>query len=209
MKTVKEKYKLPEKFILYIGTLQPRKNIPVLVDAYSRICHSGLDPESSVKTENNTLDSRFHGNDIRLVIAGGKGHNYDQGIDEAVKKYNLGADVIFPGFIDEDDKAALLKGAVVYAFPSLYEGFGIPILEAMSVGTPVVASDISPHKEISGDAALFFDPSNPQDLADKLQKVINDDNLRHELVQKGLEKVKEYSWKKTAEKMLEIFEGMK
>lgn len=142
IKKVKEKYKLPDEYILYIGTMQPRKNLPILIEGYSKL-----------KQDN-----------IKLVLAGGRGHNYDTRINEAIKQYNLEDRVVFPGFIDEEDKAALMRSARVFCFPSLYEGFGIPILEAMSVGTPVIASDIAPHKEITEGAALLFDPQNAEDL---------------------------------------------
>lgn len=187
LEQVKNKYKLLEKFILYLGTLQPRKNIPTLIEAFSKI----------------------NKDNIKLVIAGGKGHNFDRRISEAVKKYNLEEGIIFPGFIDEEDKVAVMKSAKVFCFPSFYEGFGIPILEAMSQGTPVIASDIPPHREIAGEAVIYFNPDNAQELADKLQKVIDNDNLRQELSQKGSEQVKRYSWRKTAEKLLGIFENMK
>ena len=186
LKQAREKYDLPEKFILYLGTLQPRKNIPTLIEAVNKI------------------DKK----DIKLVIAGGKSHNFDPKIDEAVKKYNLEDKIIFPGFIDEEDKAAVMKLATIFCFPSFYEGFGIPILEAMSVGTPMIVSDIAPHREIAQGAILYFDPDNSQELAEKINSVLNDDNLRQDLIQKGSEQVKKFSWKKTAEKILGIFEEM-
>lgn len=186
IEAVRRKYNLPEKYLLYLGTLQPRKNIPTLIKAFSKI-----------------------GDHIKLVIAGGKSHNFDLQIDEAVKKYNLQDKIIFPGFIDEEDKAAVIKAADLFCFPSFYEGFGIPILEAMSVGTPVIASNILPHKEIASDAALFFDPNDFQELADKLLYLINNEEARQDLIRKGSEQVKNFSWKNTAEKMMGIFEGMK
>ena len=189
LEKVRKKYDLPEKYILYIGTLQPRKNIPTLIEAYANL--------------------KVKPSDMKLVIAGGKGHNFDPRINEMVKKYNLEDKVIFPGFVDEEDKAAVMKSAEIFCFPSFYEGFGIPILEAMSVGTPTIVSDIAPHREIAVDAALYFDPKNPEDLADKLKELINNDNIRQNLIQKGLERVKNFSWKNTAEKMLEIFGSMK
>ncbi|MFA6047679.1 MAG: glycosyltransferase family 1 protein [Parcubacteria group bacterium] len=187
LKKVREKYKLPDKYILYLGTLQPRKNIPMLIEAFSV---SKVEP-------------------WKLVIAGGKSHNFDPKIDEMVEKYNLQDKVVFPGFIDEEDKAAVMKAANIFCFPSFYEGFGIPILEAMSVGTPVIASNIAPHKEIAEYAILYFDPESSQELADRINSLVGNDNLRRELIQKGLEQVKKFSWEKTARKMIGIFEGMK
>lgn len=187
LKNVREKYKLPEKYILYLGTLQPRKNIPALIEAFNKI-------------------DKF---DIKLVVAGGRGHNFDRKIDETIEKYNLQNKIIFPGFIDEEDKPALMKLAEIFVFPSFYEGFGIPILEAFAVGTPVIASNISPHKEIAEYAALYFNPENFQDLAKIMNSLLSDENLRQNLIQKGSEQAKKFSWEKTAEKMLNIFQGIK
>ena len=114
---------------MYIGTLQPRKNIPLLIEAYAKI--KNKIPE------------------IKLVLAGNKnGHNFDKKINEVLLKNDLNKDIIFAGFIDTIDKVVVYKMATVYVFPSFYEGFGIPILEAMSQGVPVLASDIPPHREL-------------------------------------------------------------
>jgi glycosyltransferase involved in cell wall biosynthesis len=188
MKAVKEKYGLPEKYILYLGTLQPRKNIPALVEAY------GL--------EKNTLS------DTKLVIAGGKGYNFDQVIESSIKKYGLDKKVIMPGFVDEEDKAALIKSAEIFVFPSLYEGFGIPILEAMAVGVPAIVSDIAPHREIAENAVLYFNPSVPRELASKMTGLLDDPTARKKLEDKGLGQAGKFSWKKTAEKMVKIFKSL-
>jgi glycosyltransferase involved in cell wall biosynthesis len=185
IKLVKKKYDLPEKYILYLGTLQPRKNIPVLIEAYYLV--------------KNKLDT------TKLVIAGGKGYNFDEKIAECIKKYGLAGSVILPGFIDEEDKAALMKSALAFAFPSLYEGFGIPILEAMSVETPVVISDIPPHREIAGESALFFNPKDSNDLSKKLLRVITENTLKVALIEKGKANLLKFSWEKTAEKFIKIF----
>jgi glycosyltransferase involved in cell wall biosynthesis len=185
---VEEKYHLPEKYILYLGTLQPRKNLITLLEAYN--------------FSKNKIDN------VKLVIAGGKAHNFDKNIDLYIKKYNLENDVAMPGFIDEEDKAAVMAAAEIFVSPSFYEGFGIPILEAMSVGTPIIASNITPHLEISGDAALFFNPKNPEKLAEKITNLLKNENLSNKLVNKGKNQAQEFSWRKTAEKMLEIFEGL-
>lgn len=193
IKEVRKKYNLPEKFILYLGTLQPRKNIPVLIEAYKSL-----------------FDSPFvKGRKYKLVIAGGKGHNYDRKVDKALKEYNLENSVVFTGFIDEQDKAAVLASAEIFVFPSLYEGFGIPILEAMSVGTPVIASDIPPHREIAGEAALFFDPKSPEDLSQKIEEILGSSKLKSNLIQEGREQVKKFSWQASAEKILAIFKSLK
>lgn len=186
---IKNKYSLPEKYILYLGTLQPRKNIVTLLEAYN-------------------LEQKKLG-DMKLVIAGGKGHNFDRNIEKFIKKYKMGKNVIMPGYIPEEDKAVLIKSAVIFVFPSLYEGFGIPILEAMAAGTPVIASNIAPHKEIAGDAALFFNPNISGELAQHVTELAKSQVLREKLIAEGLRQAQKFSWEKTAGKMVEIFESMR
>jgi glycosyltransferase involved in cell wall biosynthesis len=178
---IRKKYTLPEKFLLYIGTLQPRKNIPVAIETLKNL-------------------------DIKLVLAGNrKAHNFDPKIYETIEKNNLQKSVIFPGWIDEEDKPALLQMAACFVFPSLYEGFGIPVIEAMAAGTPVVCSDIPVLREISSDAALFGDPKNSKDFAEKINSVFSDENLQRELIEKGTEIAQNFTWQKTAEKTLAIY----
>ncbi|MCX6761907.1 MAG: glycosyltransferase family 1 protein [Candidatus Moranbacteria bacterium] len=189
LEKIRQKYNLPEKFIFYIGTLQPRKNLPVLVEAYAKI--------------KNQLPG------VKLVLAGGKSHNYDSEIDAMIKAHTLSEEeVIFPGFIPEEDKKAVMQLADCFCFPSLYEGFGIPILEAFSVGLPAVISDIPSHREIAGDAALYFAPNDSADLAQKLLQLLSEDDSKNQSLGKEQEQLKLFSWAKTAEKMLEIFESL-
>jgi glycosyltransferase involved in cell wall biosynthesis len=186
LEMVRKKYNLPQKFILYIGTLQPRKNLPALIEAYVKI-----------PTEKRA--------GLKLVLSGGKGNNYDRRIDEFIKNYSLQTEVLLPGFIAEIDKPALFKLAHVFCFPSLYEGFGIPILEAMTLGVPTLASSIPPHLEIIDDAALLFDANNPADFSEKLTKIVSNDIVRTDLVQKELQQATKFSWQKTAQRMLGVY----
>lgn len=187
-KRVRAKYHLPEKFILYLGTLQPRKNLPTLIEAYVT---------SGVKSW-----------EEKLVIAGGKGHNYDTRIDAMIKKYDSEREIIFTGYVDEADKAALVSAASVFCFPSFYEGFGIPVLEAMSSGVPVIASKIPPHQEITGGATLLFNPYDSKELAEKISRILQNNEIRDDLIGKGKIQVKKFSWIITAEKVKKIFESM-
>lgn len=182
----KEKYKLPEKYILYLGTLQPRKNLPILIEAYAQL-------PAEIKTE------------FKLVLAGGKGHNFDVRIEKTAEKYKLSDDIIFPGYIQEEDKAAVMAGADIFCFPSLYEGFGMPILEAMNLGVPVVASSIPPHREVAGESILYFNPVRADELAQRLQTLILGKDLKEKLIKIGLERAQNFSWTKSAQKYLEIF----
>ncbi len=185
---IKNKYELPEKFILYLGTLQPRKNIPMLISAFSQL--SKTEPE------------------LRLVLAGGRGYNFDQKIEEKIEEMKLQKKVIFPGFISEEDKPYFFHLAQVFCFPSLYEGFGIPILEAFAFKTPVVASRIPSHIEVAGSAALLFDTRKTANLKKNLEDILAKNDLRKSLIAKGEEKLKEFSWEKTAQKMLKFFQQL-
>lgn len=188
-KKAREKYGLPEKFILYLGTLQPRKNIPRLIAAFAQI------------------KAELAG--TKLVICGSlEAHNVDVQIKQSVKERSLENEVIFPGFIDERDKIAIFASAHVFVFPSLYEGFGIPPLEAMSQKVPVLCSDIPSLREIAADGALFFDPRKLDDFSKKMYAISTDENLRNGLIRIGKERIGFFSWEKSAKKILAIFEEM-
>ncbi|KKQ51431.1 MAG: putative glycosyltransferase [Parcubacteria group bacterium GW2011_GWD2_38_11] len=187
---IREKYHLPENFILYLGTLQPRKNVSHLVAAFARIKDS------------------LGG--TKLVICGNiEGHNTDAQIKKNVAKFNLEKDVVFPGFIDEQDKVAVFALAHTFVFPSLYEGFGIPVLEAMSRGVPVLCSNIPSLKEIAETSALFFDLQSLDDFSKKLYDISMDNDLRSELIRLGKQRVGFFSWEKSAHKMLAIYENLR
>jgi glycosyltransferase involved in cell wall biosynthesis len=166
-----------------MGTLQPRKNIPMLIKAYLKI------------------KDRIPG--IKLVVAGNRdAYNFDKRIDEAVRKNTplnppskrgegiKRGDIIFPGFIDEEDKLALFQSAHLFVFPSLYEGFGIPILEAMSQNVPVAASDIPSLSEVGNGAYLKFNPRNLDEMAEKLYTVCVNEDLRNKLINLGQSRVR-------------------
>jgi glycosyltransferase involved in cell wall biosynthesis len=186
---IRKKYQLPEKFILYLGTLQPRKNLPMLIEAFAK--------------------NRKNLPDTKLILCGSRtAHNYDTSIDEVIFNNKLESDVIFPGFIDEQDKAAIYHLATVFAFPSLYEGFGIPLLEAMSQQVPVICSDIASLQEVAEKSVLYFDVANLDDFSKKLYDICIDDELRSELIQAGLQRVSFFSWEKSASRMLAIYEEL-
>jgi glycosyltransferase involved in cell wall biosynthesis len=186
---IRKKYSLPGKFILYLGTMQPRKNLPILIEAYAN------------------LKEKLSG--TKLVLAGKRNtHNEDDRIIMSIKKFNLEKDVVFTGYIDEKDKPAVFKAAQLFVFPSLYEGFGIPIIEAMSQGTPTLVSDIPVHKEVAQIAAIYFDPQSLADLKEKLYNAIIQENLRKKIIDLGKERVQFFSWEKTAQNLLKIYKPL-
>ncbi len=179
---VRRKYGLHNDYLLYLGTLQPRKNLLRLLDAFAQV------------------SDRFP---VDLVLAGGKGWLYES-IFARARELGLGDRVRFPGYIPEADKAALLSGATAFVFPSLYEGFGLPVLEAMACGTPTLIANASSLPEIAGDAALRVDPLRVESIAGGLARLLADPALRRSLAEKGLRRVRQFSWHRAAEQTLQI-----
>lgn len=186
--TIRKKYRLTDRpYILSIGTVQPRKNYSRLIQALALIRNQGLD--------------------LDLVIAGGKGWLEDP-IYATIRETHLEDHVHFIGFADDADLPTLYNGAVCFAFPSLYEGFGLPILEAMSCGTPVVTSNISSLPEVAGDATLLIDPYDVEALSNALQRLITDTELRNTLIVKGHIQAKKFTWEKSARHLLQIYNNL-
>ncbi|MFC1755619.1 glycosyltransferase family 4 protein, partial [Thermoproteota archaeon] len=187
---VRAKYNLISNTIFSIGIIEPRKNIANLLEAFKILKES-------------------YGLDYKLAIAGSKGKNGDLPYNEVfhkVKELGLEKDVIFLGFVPREDVPLLYNIADLFAFPSLYEGFGLPVLEAMACGTPVVTSNISSLPEVAQDAALLVDPYNVGELAKAMQRVLTDKALQTQLCEKGLAQARKFSWEKTAKKIISIYE---
>jgi len=183
---VRARYKLPQWFILSIGTLEPRKNFPRLIAAYAQLRRqTGLPHE--------------------LVIAGRRGWLYQEIYDQIAKE-GLSERVHLPGFIADDDLPALYTLADLVAFPSLYEGFGLPPLEAMACGTPVVTSNNSSLPEAVGSAALMVDAEDIEGLADAMARVLGNANLRVRLADLGRAQAARFTWQGAAQKLLEAYE---
>ena len=182
-----KKYFIEEPFLLYVGTLEPRKNLVKLMQAYFIL----------------KRDYRIK---HKLVIAGKKGWNYGPIFSE-IERLSLRNDVIFTGYVPEQALVHLYNGAELFILPSLYEGFGLPILEAMACGTPVITSNISSMPEVAGDAAILVDPYDVDALAGAMHGVLTDKGLKESLVKKGLERVKHFSWKKCAEETIRVYEA--
>jgi len=180
---VRERYRLPDRYILHLGTLHPRKNILRLLEAFASL-------------------ARDYPN-LHLVLAGKRGWLYEEIINKAE---GLGGRVHFPGYIAPEDLPLLLRRAHLFILPSLYEGFGFPILEAMAAGTPVVCSNASALPEVAGDAALLFDPHDVEAMGETTRRVLEDEALRAELVERGLERAKIFSWERCARETLRVLE---
>lgn len=163
-------------YILCVGTVEPRKNLKTLIRAFR-----------DIRTNY----------DLSLILAGRLGWLYDDVIS-LPEELGIKGDVIFTQYVDERTLHDLYNHASVFVYPSLYEGFGLPPLEAMVCRVPVIVSDIPPLTEVSGDAVVTFDPKDHEELADKIDKVLSSETLRSELVRKGLKKASQYSWEKTA-----------
>ncbi len=184
----RHKFNLKSPFVLAVGTLEPRKNHIGLIKAFHQLHQQKKAP-------------------AMLVIAGGPGWLYEE-TQSLVEKLKLTKKVRFLGRVTDFELITLYSMAEVFAFPSFFEGFGIPPLEAMACGAPVITSNTSSLPEVVGDAALLVDPYNIDDLAHNIQKVLDDDELRASLRQKGYAHVQGYTWQRSAQKLLSIYQRL-
>jgi len=189
-KKIKNKYHLPNKFILYLGTIEPRKNLIGLIKAYEILMKKFLIPNSKFLIP-------------KLVIAGTKGWLYEN-ILKTVHQSKYSKDIIFTGFIENEDKPYLYNLASLFVYPSFYEGFGFPPLEAMACGVPAITSNVSSLPEIVGDAGIMVDPYKPGELAWAMEMILSDEKLCQRLSEKGIEQAKKFSWEKCAENTLRV-----
>ena len=194
----KVRYHIKGDYLLYLGTLHPRKNLVRLVEAFQMAVQA--------LSQNKGEQPFAPTNSLQLVIAGQKGWLYDE-IFARVQALGLEERVIFPGYVADKDKPALLSGALAYVFPSLYEGFGLPVLEAMACGTPVLTSNVSSLPEVAGEAALLVNPHQTAEIANGLTQLIRDASLRQQLVERGFRQIESFSWDKAAGQILEIIEN--
>ena len=176
---------LPRQMILFLGTLEPRKNITTLLEAYA-------------------LLRRQPPLDHKLVIAGGKGWYYGA-IASTVERLHIEDDVLFPGYVPESDKSLWYNAADLFVYPSLYEGFGLPPLEAMACGTPAIVSNVSALPEVVGEAALLVDPRDTEALAAAMHGLLSDDERRRSLREAGLRRAQAYSWRETVTKTAALY----
>lgn len=188
IKEVKNRYGIREKFILYVGSIFNRRNIPNLLDAFQN------------------LASQLRNHQMLLV---GANHTYPYiDVDKLIKKINIKVGenrVIRVDYVSEKDLLWLYRGADLFVFPSVYEGFGLPVLEAMSCGTPVITSNLSSLPEVVGDAAVQVNPLSVAELTEAMYRVIDNENLKRNLCANGLMRAKRFSWRETAYETLAIF----
>lgn len=182
------RYGVDGPYLFFVGNIQARKNLVRMLEAFA-----GL-PEPLR-------------NDLSFLMAGNVTYG-GQKVLEAVKRLGLQEKVRFPGFVAREDLPALHSGASVFMFPTLYEGFGIPILEAMACGTPVVASTVSAHPEVAGDAALLVDPSDTDAIADAVARILEDGLLSKEMIEKGFLRSAGFSWEKTAQMTIDLYRDL-
>lgn len=182
LESVRHAYRLPQRFVLSLGTVQPRKNYAGLIVAFGQ---ANLE-------------------DVSLVIVGGKGWLYEDTF-ATVRRLGLEDRVMFAGYVNDADLPAFYNLAEGFALPSLYEGFGIPPLEAMACGIPVITADNSSLPEVVGDAALLVDAEDTDGLADALTRLVSDPALRRDLVARGLVRAARFSWERSARRLLETY----
>jgi len=181
---VRARYGLPEDYLLHVGTIEPRKNLSRLLEAIHAL--------------------RQAGQDVRLVVVGGQGWLYAD-VFRRLEELGLGQAVQLPGYLPDADLPAVYSGARLVVVPSLYEGFGLPVLEAMACGAPVVCSRASSLPEVGGDAARYFNPDDVPAMADAILAVWRDAELRETLRRQGLARAAHFSWARAAEETLAVY----
>ncbi len=184
-KAFRERKPLQDGYLFFLGTLEPRKNLVRLLEAYSILKQWGVP--------------------AKLVLAGPRGWLIGE-LEEALQRLGLEGEVLIPGFIDQEELPLWYSAAEVFVYPSLYEGFGLPVLEAMACGTPVVAAKAGALPEVVGEAGLTVSPHDVQALAETIDRVLRDGQLRQEMVKKGLRRAKQFSWKRTAQETVAVYE---
>ena len=185
VKPVLTRYGIDFPYILYVGSLVSRKNLPRLLEAYAR--------------------ARQNVPQWKLVIVGARKWKFTP-IFETVQRLGLEPHVHFTGYVEEEDLPAVYNGADLFVFPSLYEGFGLPVLEAMASGTPVITSNCSSLPEVAGDAAILIDPYDVDAIAEAMQQVLLNPSLAASLRVKGLAHAKKFSWERTAQETIAVYE---
>lgn len=189
------RYSLPERYVLYLGGFDRRKNVTRLVQAFARLVQEAL------------IDR-----DVHLVLAGRLptgNTDFTPDPQRIVAQLDLGARVLFPGWVEEADKPAVYSGALAFVFPSMYEGFGLPVVEAMACNVPVITSNAASLPEIVGDAGITVDPFSVRAFSEALALVLNDSQLRHHMAEASGDRASQYSWGRTAQATLNVYASVR
>ncbi len=186
--TVLTHYGISQPYLLFVGVIEPKKNLNRLVEAFSLL------------RQNSSI-----GKELQLVIVGGKGW-FCENLYQKVQELHLDRHVIFTGFVPDDDLPYLYTGAEVFVFPSIYEGFGLPVVEAMAHGVPVVTSKVSSLPEIAGNAGLLIDPKDPEAICTGIAEVLSHPQKKEQMKQAGLAQARQFSWKRTAEETYKVYQ---
>jgi len=178
-----KKYHINKPYLLYVGRLEKKKNIGNLLMAFALA--------KEIKPE------------LKLVLVGSAGNQFEE-IKKIINNYHLEQEVIITGYVAANDLPIIYNQAEIFLFPTLYEGFGLPILEAMASGVPVITSNFAPHNEVGGEAAYYINPHSPQQLSNAIINILEDKNLKESLINRGLVRVKNFSWQQTAQAIYQL-----
>jgi glycosyltransferase involved in cell wall biosynthesis len=178
------KFKIDKPYFLYIGNWRPRKNLPGLIKAFKLLRERGFD---------------------YLLVIGGRKDKRFLDLEKEIKNNRLEGKVILTDTLSREEISALYRKAIALTFPSFYEGFGLPILEAQSLGVPVLTSNVTALPEVAGEGALYVDPYNVDEIAKGMERIAFDEELRKDLIKKGFENIKRFSWEKAAKELLKVF----
>ena len=185
---IKQQYSSGQDYFLFVGSLQPRKNLPRLFEAFDLFKEGG------------------NSGDVKLVIAGAK-YNWNQASRQAYEMMHHKEDVIFTDRVNDEDLSALLGSALSLVFVPLFEGFGLPIIEAFACGTPVITSNTTSMPEVAGDAAIVVDPFNVEEITEAMGRISEDENLRKEMSAAGIERSKSFDWQSTADAVWKVIQS--
>lgn len=186
---VLKKYGIRDPFFLYVGRLEKKKNTSSLVEAFA------------------IFKEKFPDNKVKLVMIGNAGFGFDE-IKYIIEEYNLDNEIIIPGWAEEHDLPYIFSAALAFVFPSLHEGFGIPVLQAMACHAPAIISDLPVLREVAGQAAFFFNPRDREDMLRALELIYQDEDLRNSLIEKGIIRAAQFSWDKAARETLAIIKSL-
>ncbi len=193
LRETRERYGIKEKYLLAVGTLEPRKNLLKTIEAFKGFLKRRKSSEAT----------------YQLVVVGGVDFAHGKVFTKVVNDSPIeGEEIIFTGYVEQEVLNRLYSGAEAFVFCSLYEGFGIPLLEAMASGTPVITSRGSSLPEVAGDAALYVDPTDSNSITQAMLSVCENSRLREELIKKGAERIKQFSWEKTARRTMEVYQSL-